>query len=129
MTRVAIAFKERISFLNELYGISSYFFIRPETYDEKVVRKKLNSVNVEFLSNYSAELNKEYDRFDGELARNIMQSVLDKMGISMGSVMQVLRVAVTGVTSGIDLIYTIELLGNKEVSERIIIALERLVNK
>ncbi len=128
VTRVAIAFKERITFLHELYGISSYFFIRPETFDEKVIRKKWTSVNVEFLSNYAAELNKEYVKFDADLAKRIMQPILDKMGIGMGSVMQILRVSVTGVTSGIDLMYTIELLGQEEVSKRIEIAIERLTD-
>jgi glutamyl-tRNA synthetase len=128
VTRVAVAFKERITFLHELYAISSYFFLRPEAYDEKVIRKKWTVVNVEFLSNYAAELNKEYEKFDGEIARSIMQPILDKMGIGMGSVMQVLRVAITGVTSGIDLIYTIELLGPGEVSERIEKAIARLTD-
>ena len=128
VTRVAGAFKERITFLHELYAISSYFFLRPEAYDEKVIRKKWTVVNVEFLSNYAAELNKEYEKFDGEIARSIMQPILDKMGIGMGSVMQVLRVAITGVTSGIDLMYTIELLGPGEVSKRIEAAIERLTD-
>jgi glutamyl-tRNA synthetase len=128
VTRVAIAFKERITFLHEIFGISSYFFLRPETYDEKVIRKKWTSTNVEFLRNYAAELNKEYEKFDGDIAKSIMQPILDKMGIGMGSVMQVLRVAITGVTSGIDLIYTITLLGPGEVSKRIEIAIKKLAN-
>ncbi len=126
VTRVAIAFKERITFLHELYGISSYFFIRPETYDEKVIRKKWTSQNVEFLNNYATELNKESEKFDADQAKRIMLPILDKMGIGMGSVMQVLRVAITGITSGIDLMYTIELLGQRETSRRISIAIERL---
>jgi glutamyl-tRNA synthetase len=128
VTRVAIAFKERITFLHEIYGISSYFFIRPETYDEKVIKKRWTTTNVEFLSKYAAELNKSYEKFDGDLAKNIMLPILDKMSIGMGSIMQVLRVAITGVTSGIDLIYTIDLLGHREVSKRIEIAIERLGN-
>ena len=55
-----------------------------------------------------------------------MQQILDRLEINMGSIMQVLRVAVTGVASGIDLIYTMELLGHKEVSERIEIAVNKL---
>lgn len=126
VTRVAIAFKDRITFLNELRGISSYFFLRPETYDEKVIKKRWTTTNVEFLGNYAAELNKTYEKFDENTAKGVMQQIIDRMGISMGSVMQVLRMVITGITSGIDLFYTIELLGHIEVSNRIEIAVDKL---
>ena len=128
VTKVAIAFKERITFLHELFGISSYFFLRPETYDEKVIKKRWTTTNVDFLTQFAGELKNPFDLFDADTIKNTMQQILDRMKINMGSIMQVLRVAVTGVASGIDLIYTMELLGHKEVSERIEIAIDKLAD-
>jgi len=128
-TRVASAFRERITFLYELPEMSRYFFQRPEKYDETVIRKRWTSVNVEFLKNYVQELSETLDIFDGETAKQLIQKVTDTMGIPMGSVMQVLRVAVSGESSGIDLMYTLELLGQTEVKERIEIAIDTLADQ
>ena len=125
---MAIAFKERITFLHELFGISSYFFLRPETYDDKVIKKRWTTTNVDFLTQFAGELKNSFESFDADAIKNTMQQILDRMEINTGSIMQVLRVAVTGVASGIDLFYTMELLGYKEVSERIEIAVNKLAD-
>ena len=93
-----------------------------------MIKKRWTTTNVDFLTQFAGELKNPFDLFDADTIKNTMQQILDRMEINMGSIMQVLRVAVTGVASGIDLIYTMELLGHKEVSERIEIANDKLAD-
>jgi glutamyl-tRNA synthetase len=123
---VASAFRERITFLHELSSASIYFFKYPDSYDEKVVRKRWTNQAVEFLKNYASVLKTYEGDFNAEIAKKLLIDILDKLGMSMGSVMQVLRVAITGIASGIDLMQTIEILGNEEVSNRIFVAIDEL---
>jgi glutamyl-tRNA synthetase len=123
---VASAFRERITFLHELSDISIYFFKIPDSYDEKVVRKRWTPQAVKFLEYYANELKIYNGHFDAEIAKELLKDILDKLGINMGSVMQVLRVAITGKASGIDLMKTIEILGREEVSSRIYNAIDKL---
>jgi glutamyl-tRNA synthetase len=55
--------------------------------------------------------------------------VLDKNGVKMGKVLQALRLAITGVGAGPDLMHIIELLGKEEVSKRLNDALAKLDHK
>jgi len=126
VTAVASAYRERITFLYELSVKSIYFFNRPESYDEKVVNKRWNSQAVEFLNEYARTLNQYKGSFDVEVAKDLLTGVLEDLGLSMGSIMQVLRVAITGESSGIDLMQTIELLGQEKVSSRIYLAIDKL---
>jgi glutamyl-tRNA synthetase len=123
---VASAFRERITFLHELAGLSIYFFEHPDSYDEKVVRKKWNAQAIEFLKDYAEALKAFNGNFNAEIAKQLLTEVLENLKIGMGSIMQVLRVAITGKASGIDLMQTIEILGYEEVSTRIYIAIEKL---
>lgn len=124
VTQVASSFRERITFLNELFEKSQYFFIRPVSYDESVIKKKWNSEVEQFLTDYSQALKDHKGTFNALTAKEILGNVLDNLGLSMGSVMQVLRVVITGISTGIDLMLTLELLGPTEVFQRIDVALE-----
>jgi glutamyl-tRNA synthetase len=125
VTTIASAFRERVTFLNELLGKSKYFFERPTSYNDKVLKKILKSAVVEFLQQYANALKKRYGAFNAEIAGNILAEVLQSLNMNKGSVMQALRVAITGEISGIDLMQTIEILGQEEVSKRIETAIER----
>jgi glutamyl-tRNA synthetase len=55
--------------------------------------------------------------------------VLEQEGMGMGKVMQSLRVSITGEGNGPDLMDIIEILGKKEITERIELALRSLKDK
>lgn len=122
---VAIAFRERITFLYELLDNSSYFFQKPEEYDESIIYKKWNPDSEDFLIQYEQALQEQYGDFNSDIARKILQEILDRKNLKMGSVMQLLRVVLTGSGAGIDLMKTIEILGRKEVISRIRTGLDK----
>jgi glutamyl-tRNA synthetase len=117
--RVADAFRERITLLTDLYPKTIYFFKKPVQYDDHVIKKKWTIEAVEVISAYSDRLKKHDEAIDHETAKKLLIEIIDKKNIGMGIVMQALRVAITGVPGGIDLMQTIEILGAHEVAERI----------
>jgi len=123
---IADAFRERITFLNDLYPKCKYFFIRPEKYDENVINKTWKKQTVDVIESFSHRIKKIPDGFDIMQARNILNEITDNRNVGIGMVMKALRMAVTGETGGIDLMLTLEILGAQEVAERIRIAIERL---
>lgn len=110
--------KERITYPQDLWEEGKFFFVMPESYDEKVVSKKWNSEAVDVLEGYHAAL-ADADNFDADSAKEILNNVLEEKGVKIGKVMQAVRLAVTGKGGGPDLMEIMALLGNKEVRERI----------
>ncbi|MCG8310466.1 MAG: glutamate--tRNA ligase [Cytophagales bacterium] len=117
--------KERITFPGEFWTKGQYFFYPPTEYDQRVIRKKWNDEAKSILADYKNALGVA-DTITPELSLNILNEVLEKHGAGPGSVMQALRVAVTGMAGGPDLMGIIAVLGPDEVSERIENALSNI---
>jgi len=117
--------KERVIFPKEILEQGIYFFEPPTSYDEKVVRKKWNDEAITVLSGFVQELG-ELDNFNRETVVEALNRILEKENIKMGRIMQALRLAVTGVGSGPDLMEIMVVLGREEVIERINNALTKI---
>jgi glutamyl-tRNA synthetase len=117
--------KERITFPDEFWTAGQYFFFAPTEYDDKVIRKKWSDEAATVFADYRDAL-KNVDTLTPELALETLNGVLEKLGIGMGKVMQVLRVVMTGQAGGPDLMGIIAVLGKDEVIRRIDRALEKL---
>ncbi|MFT6965257.1 MAG: glutamyl-tRNA synthetase [Marivirga sp.] len=126
--RIAHALKERITFPHELWTEGKYFFQRPTSYDEKVINKKWNAEVALVLAKYATAIS-EVDHLDANIAKSSLMDVLEQEGMGMGKVMQSLRVSITGEGNGPDLMDIIEILGKKEITERIELALRSLKDK
>lgn len=117
--------KERVTFPQEFWTSGQYFFFPPTEYDAKVIKKKWNDEVKVILADYSQALNK-IDTLTQESALIQLNEVLEKHGVGMGKVMQVLRMVVTGVAGGPDLMEIIAVLGASEVANRIDNALNNI---
>ena len=117
--------KERATFPGEFWTSGQYFFFQPETYDAKVIKKKWTDEAKLILADYRDSLSR-VDTLTHETALNTLNEILDKHGVGLGRVMQALRVAVTGVAGGPDLMGIIVVLGQKEVADRIDNALNNI---
>ncbi len=127
--RVADAFRERITYANDIYPKSLYFFSPLKEYDESVIKKCWTRDTVEVLQEFAKRLKAMSNGIKQAEAGNILTHILDIKNVGKGKVMQALRLAVTGVGDGIDLMLTIEILGAEEVSKRIELALYKLTDK
>ena len=127
LSEIVELLRERISFLHDLLPKGIYFFQRPESYDEKVIRKKWTPQNVEILSKYAQALSDiDEQNLNENVAKETLESIMGLYELGIGPIMQPLRVIVTGTTGGPDLMQIIKVLGSLEVAERINLAIERL---
>ena len=117
--------KERASLLTELWGLSSYFFMDPEGYDAKAVRKQWKEGTPEVLTKFLAFLKSaslsEPSNFQAEFKTWIADE-----SISFGQIMAPLRLCLVGKLSGADLFEIICFLGHKTVTSRIQNALQNI---
>jgi glutamyl-tRNA synthetase len=117
--------KERITFPQEFWTSGQYFFYQPQEYDAKVIKKKWNDEAKLMLEDYKEALDSK-DTLTKESALNILNEVLEKHGAGMGKVMPALRVSITGVAGGPDLMGIMAVLGKAEVIDRIENALHKI---
>jgi len=120
--------KERAVFPQDFVNESGLFFNTPEKYDENVINQKWTQEAEKMISIILDEIKNSTD-FNHELAKTLIHDVLDKNGVKMGKVMQALRVVITGLGTGPDLMLTMEILGKQETIHRIEKALEQLKSK
>jgi glutamyl-tRNA synthetase len=114
--------KERIVFPQDLWNEASFFFVRPDSYDEKVVQTKWTNEAVEVIIDFASELESISD-LSADKAKNALNDVLEKRNMKIGKVLQALRLAVTGKGAGPDLMEIIETLGKEESVDRIKLAI------
>jgi glutamyl-tRNA synthetase len=119
--------KERATFPNDLWTEAQYFFHAPDTYDQHVIQSKWNAEVAGIIADFKEALQSvpEFE-LTAEAAKNTLQAVLDKHGIKIGKVLQALRVAITGVGTGPDLMQIMEILGKPETTTRLESALNRI---
>jgi glutamyl-tRNA synthetase len=110
--------QERIDLIPELLSKGQYFFSAPTTYVDKVVRKKWKEAAKKVFIAFSEILNKK-DELTADGFKSSFESSLAQCDTQVGMVMQILRVAVTGEAGGPDLMQIMEILGTKEVNDRI----------
>lgn len=117
-TAICALLKGRVTFPEEFWTNGQYFFFQPTDYDSKVVKKKWSDEAKMILKDYAEALN-SVDTLNQETALNILNDVLVKHGAGLGKVMQSLRISLTGLGGGPDLMGIIEVLGKDEVISRI----------
>lgn len=124
LNKVCGLVKEKASFINEFWQFGAYFFQTPEAYDEKVVAKRFNEQSAVFL----AELSKDFNAlatFSVEETEATFKATAEKLEIGAGKVMQLFRVAISGVGGGPALFEIVALLGKEEIVKRIELFLEK----
>jgi glutamyl-tRNA synthetase len=127
--KISSIMKERVTFPNELWSEVTYLFDRPSSYDESVVQSKWTSEAVRVITDYRQALQEAEGNLTADVAKNTLQTVLDKQGMKIGKVMQALRLAVTGVGAGPDLMQIMEILGKEETTTRLANALDKLQDR
>jgi glutamyl-tRNA synthetase len=115
---IAGLIKERITFLDDYWMEGHYFFEQPSTYDEAVAQKRWNADVVNTLDRFAAKLAQKVS-VEATEAKELLTDALAELGLGMGKVMQGIRLAITGVGAGADLMEIIAILGPQEVIARI----------
>jgi glutamyl-tRNA synthetase len=111
--------KDRVHFVKEIVTESAFLFSAPESYDQDVVAKKWNDEARRGISAFVEALRQDTAPFLAEDIKHLLAHTLENAGIKMGKIMQALRLALTGVGAGPDLMITMEILGRNEVISRL----------
>ena len=124
-TKVVSLMKGRINFIHELWDQSSYFFVAPEEYDEKSLKKWWK----EGATQYVCELCNFIEQspvFNGaELEPLVMEWIASKEW-GVGKVMNAFRVTLVGAAVGPHIFELTDFLGKEETLRRARRALEVL---
>lgn len=119
---------ERSTFIQDLWNNGQYFFVIPNEYDAKTVRKKWTDEAVEVLKSFSS-LIEVLNEPKAEAFKEELEKAATELGTGLGKVMPALRVALTGQGGGPDLMGIMEVLGVEETRKRIETAINRLNTK
>lgn len=109
---------DRLTFENELWDTTSYFFVAPDEYDAKSVKKHWKSAaadNVKLILNVLQET----DNFESKFLEEKIISFLKEKQISLGKALNPLRLLIVGKTAGPHLFDIIEIIGKEETISRI----------
>jgi glutamyl-tRNA synthetase len=125
-TKFAIGFcrliKEKAHFVNEFWNLGSYFFIAPTAYDAEVLKKRLNAQTLQFIKEVKTSFS-ALQNFTAVETEQAFKTVSEKLNIPTGQVMQLFRVAITGVGGGPALFEMLGLFGKEDSLKRLDAAL------
>lgn len=124
--KIVALVKERAVFPADLWKEGKFLVVAPQEFDEAIVAKKWNPAAVSVLSAYKNKLVSFGEEFTAESAKSLLQASAEESGIKLGKVMQAVRLAVTGVSAGPDLMEIFVIIGKEEVIKRIDFALNTL---
>ncbi|MEQ6121169.1 glutamate--tRNA ligase [Reichenbachiella sp. MALMAid0571] len=127
---IADLLRERIDLIPELLEKGIYFFTTPKSYDEKVIRKRWKGEAKNVLTYFAESLNAT-DQETSDGFQEKLNAAAEKNNVGAGSVMQLLRVAVSGEQGGPDLMKIMEILGTQETVSRIYSAMtefDKIIN-
>jgi glutamyl-tRNA synthetase len=110
--------KDRCEFVKDLWSQSSYFFVAPESYDEKTVKSRWKADTGEKLLAISAFL-ETIEEWKAESIKELFSAFMTSKEWGFGAVMVPIRLALVGASTGPDLFEILELVGKPESIGRI----------
>lgn len=125
MEKVVSLIKERANFVSDFWELGSYFFMAPDTYAEKAVKKQWKEGTSQIIAQVGTVL-EAIDDFSSEHMEKTVKEWIASQELSFGKVMPPLRLVIVGDLKGPHLFDIMHLLGKAECSQRIKNALDRL---
>ncbi|MBE0652561.1 MAG: glutamate--tRNA ligase, partial [Bacteroidales bacterium] len=110
--------RERVDFVADLWEQSWFFFHAPESYDEKVVKKRWNE-QTSALLNGLAEVLESCEPFVAPVIEEKVKSWIEQNQHNPGAVMNAWRLCLVGTSMGPGLFDMAEVLGKEETLRRI----------
>lgn len=118
--------KERCSFAKELWDNGDYFFVAPESYAEKALKKRWKEGTSERMIEIVSHLRELEDDNWAQRAENFLMDYIKENELNMGQIMNSIRLAVVGDTRGCSMLDIFAVLGKDESLRRISVAADRI---
>ncbi|WP_159949652.1 glutamate--tRNA ligase [Polaribacter septentrionalilitoris] len=123
--KVVSSVKERAIFIQDFWGLSSFFFVSPKEYDGKNVKKNWKEGTPELMKELIDIINSIED-FSSENTEKEIKEWISGKEIGFGKVMQPLRLSLVGKLAGPHLFDIIAMIGKEETIKRLENAIEKL---
>ena len=117
--------KERAVFVKDFWSLSSYFFERPEEYNEKAVKKQWREGTSDLINELIIVLD-SIDNFSSASVEKKTKNWISSKEIGFGKVMQPLRLAIVGEMKGPHLFDIIHMIGKEEAILRLKTIIKKL---
>lgn len=116
--KVSEQLKERAIFIKDMWNEGKYFFIPPEKYEEKVLKKKLKPNTNSYLKDLCKKIEEitDYTSFNIEKTFKLF---LNQKDLALGSMLPIFRLALTGIAMGPSVFNIAEILGKQETLSRL----------
>ena len=124
--KIVSLMKERATFPADLWKEGRFMVFAPTEFDERIVNKKWNDNVVIVLTAFRDKLEAISTDLSADLARTMLGETAEEKEIKLGKIMQAVRLAITGVGAGPDLMQIFEILGKEELILRIDFALKNI---
>ena len=118
--------KSRVNFVGELWDQARFFFVRPEEYAEKDVRKRWKAETPDILRAL-IEVLRGIDDFSSQHTEEVVLGWIKEHDYHLGNVMNAFRLTVVGECTGPHMFDISQLLGKDETIARIQAGIERIV--
>ena len=125
IVKVVGMMKDRVNFVSELWPLCSFFFIAPESYDEKTVKKRWKENSAEVMTELATVL-EGIDDFSVEGQEPVVMAWVESKGYKLGDVMNAFRLALVGEGKGPGMFDISAFLGKEETLARLKRAVEKL---
>jgi glutamyl-tRNA synthetase len=110
--------KERMTLTTDMWDLTSFFFVAPTEYEEKLAKKQWKGDNPTMLGKLRTSLEGIED-FSKENTEAVVRAWIEAEGYSLGQVMNTLRLALVGAGKGPGMFDVTEFIGKAECFKRI----------
>lgn len=117
--------KSRVNFVKELVPLCRFFFVAPESYDEKTVKKRWKEDSAEMMGRLITVL-EGLDDFSLQHQEEVVNKWIEDNGLHMGNIMNAWRLTLVGEGKGPHMFDISAFLGKEETINRMRKAIEIL---
>ena len=116
--KAADIMKERMTLVTDMWDLTSFFFVAPTEYEEKLAKKQWKGENPAMLAELRGIL-EGIDDFSKENTEVVVRAWIEQKGLGLGQVMNTLRLALVGAGKGPGMFDVTEFIGKAECLKRI----------
>ena len=117
--------KERVSFVSELWEQCNFFFVAPEEYDEKSLKKRWKEESPQHMKELLEVLKAQKD-WSAEALDATVLPWIEAKGYGLGIVMNAFRICLVGAARGPHIWAITDVLGKEETIRRVEAAIRKL---
>jgi glutamyl-tRNA synthetase len=124
--KAAALLRPRVHFEHELAQTGKYLFCEPNSWDTDLIARKWKDSYRSFFRQFIDEYLMSCETLEAASVERAFKDLAARQQIKAGEVLPLLRIFLTGTTSGVELFPMMELLGHQTVINRLNRALEKV---